>query len=68
MADFDTWKFDSLVQFARESQERNAFLEGEVTRLRAQVQEMSNTLAECDKDRKDLLVELRRMIVKELGP
>lgn len=51
MANFETWKFDSLVKFAREAQERIAELEA--------------TLAECDKDRKDLLVELRKMILKE---
>ncbi len=51
MANFETWKFDSLVKFARESQ--------------ARIQELEETLAECDKDRKDLLVELRKMILKE---
>ncbi len=58
MANFETWKFDSLVKFAREAQERITFLEGELAEQRA-------TLAECDKDRKDLLVELRKMILKE---
>lgn len=49
MADFEMWKFDSLVQFARDMQGRVAELEA--------------ALAECDKDRKDLLAELRKMIV-----
>lgn len=53
MANFETWKFDSLVKFARDAQ--------------AKIEELEATLAECDKDRKDLLVELRKMILKEAG-
>lgn len=59
MASFETWKFDSLVRFARESQERIKFLEDRLA-------EQTATLAECDKDRKDLLREMRKMIAQEL--
>lgn len=54
MADFNVWKFDSLVQFAREAQARIAELEASV--------------AECDKDRKVLLAALRAHITKEQQP
>lgn len=61
MANFETWKFDSLVKFAREAQDRIKFLEDKLA-------EQTATLAECDKDRKDLLVEFRKLIAKELSP
>ena len=51
MANFELWKFDSLVQFAREATTR--------------ITELEEQLAECDKDRKELLTELRKLIVKE---
>ena len=59
MANFETWKFDSLVQFAREAQERITFLE-------AALAEQRGVLAECAADRKDLLDEMRKLIRKEL--
>ena len=54
MANFEVWKFESLVQFAREAQ--------------AKIDELEATLRECDRDRKDLLKELRKLIAKELAP
>jgi len=80
MADFETWKFASLVDFAREAQAKLAVLEIQlaqinatalytrITELEEVVREAQETLAECDKDRKDLLAELRKMIVQELAP
>ena len=80
MANFETWKFDSLVAFAREAQANLAVLEiklretnstalyARITELEAQMREAQETLAECDRDRKDLLNELRKMITAELTP
>lgn len=80
MANFETWKFDSLVAFAREAQASIAVLEiklretnstalyARITELEAQMREAQETLAECDRDRKDLLQELRKMITSELAP
>jgi len=80
MANFETWKFDSLVAFAREAQANLAVLEiklretnstalyARITELEAQMREAQETLAECDRDRKDLLNELRKMITAELAP
>ena len=80
MANFETWKFDSLVAFAREAQASIAVLEiklretnstalyARITELEAQMREAQETLAECDRDRKDLLNELRKMITSELAP
>lgn len=80
MANFETWKFDSLVAFAREAQANLAVLEiklretnstalyARITELEAQMREAQETLAECDRDRKDLLNELRKMITSELAP
>lgn len=80
MANFETWKFDSLVAFAREAQASIAVLEiklketnstalyARITELEAQMREAQVTLAECDRDRKDLLKELRKMITSELAP
>ncbi len=80
MANFETWKFDSLVAFAREAQANLAVLEiklretnstalyARITELEAQMREAQETLAECDRDRKDLLQELRKMITSELAP
>ena len=79
MANFETWKFDSLVQFARETQARIAVLEiqiaetnstalyARITELETELRAALETLGECDKDRKDLLQELRRRILKEGG-
>lgn len=52
-ANFELWKFDSLVQFARDATKRMAELEAENAELR--------------KDRRDLLVEIRKLMVKEDG-
>lgn len=80
MANFETWKFDSLVAFAREAQASIAVLEiklretngtalyARITELEAQMREAQETLAECDRDRKDLLKELRKIITSELAP
>ena len=80
MANFETWKFDSLVAFAREAQASIAVLEiklretngtalyARITELEAQMREAQETLAECDRDRKDLLKELRKIIISELAP
>ena len=73
MANFETWKFDSLVAFAREAQANLAVLEIKLretnsTALYARITELEETLAECDRDRKDLLTELRKMITSELAP
>jgi len=51
MADFDTWKFSSLVQFAREAQTK-------ITELEAEVKQLAQ-------DRKDLITEVRRLITQE---
>lgn len=78
MADFETWKFDSLVQFAQEAQARIAVLEiklnennstslyTRITELEGALREAQETLAECDKDRKDLLNAMRDLYKKEL--
>lgn len=50
-ANFELWKFDSLVSFARDATKRMTELEAEN--------------AELVKDRRDLLVELRKLLVKE---
>lgn len=73
MADFETWKFSSLVDFAREAQAKLAVLEIQLaqnnsTELYARITELEKDLYECDRDRKDLLAELRKMIVQELAP
>ena len=73
MANFETWKFDSLVAFAREAQASIAVLEIKLretngTALYARITELEAELAECDRDRKDLLNELRKMITSELAP
>lgn len=80
MANFETWKFDSLVAFAREAQANLAVLEiklretnstalyARITELEAQMREAQETLAECDRDRKDLLNELRKLLVQGDGP
>lgn len=72
MANFEIWKFDSLVTFAREAQTRIAVLEIRLAEgdqaLHDRIAELEETLAECDKDRKDLLVEMRKMLAKELAP
>lgn len=48
---FELWKFDSLVQFARDTS--------------ARIRELEAENAELAKDRHDLLVELRKLLVKE---
>lgn len=67
MADFETWKFTSLVLFAREAQERITDLEAllivSTADFQTRIDALELALADCDKDRKTLLVELRKAII-----
>lgn len=68
MADFNTWKFESLVQFAHDAQTKIKDLEAlvlsDTAEFQARIDALELALAECGKDRRHLLDELRKTIVE----
>ena len=72
MADFATWKFESLVQFAHEAQTKIKDLEtmvlSDTAEFQTRIDALELALAECGKDRRHLLDELRKAIVKDSKP